>query len=183
MKNLMLEHYKEQIENTREAANAVIAGLEVEAKKIFELQMEFKKVELNALQAALDASKQLADHENDEYPHRWVRADFSTLVDVTSEFEKMMLKEYLSENYFIDVDYKNDVASTSEGPCIAICEDGNVLDQDSGKWIISNTQYQTKKELFELIEKHMESSGYFPSVIKFGRYGVEGYVNTQQKGL
>jgi len=69
----------------------------------------------------------------------------------------------------------------SEGPCILVNEQGDVLDQDSGKWIIDKNDYQTAEERNGLIEAWMEKSGYFPSVIQLGRYGALHYIDTKAK--
>ena len=180
MKNLVLSKIAEDIELAKISKNQLINMLMKDAKKAFDSQMEFKKKELAKMEKALDSSKELTEREGDDWPSRWVRTDFSKLIDVDNDLEKEMLKDYLQENFSIDADFENDAVSTSLGPCLIVNEDGDVLDQDSSKWIIKRSDYTTKEERNELIEKYMETSGYFPSVVSYGRYGVQGYISTQK---
>lgn len=180
MRNLVLEHIHNQIADVKSAADTVANGLANEAKTVFELQMKFKEKELKELQTKLDESKDLTDSPHDEYPRRFVAFDLDRLIDTSSELERDSLKEFLSENYFADVDFEGYV-HTSEGPCIVINDEGVVYDQESQKTLFTHKHYDTEEECFKLIEEHMEETGYFPSVVRYGRYGVIGYVNTQTK--
>ena len=67
---------------------------------------------------------------------------------------------------------------TSQGPSIIINHEGDILDEDSGQWIVSKSDYETKDERNKLIEKYMESKGYFPGVFFIDYYGNVKHVNT-----
>lgn len=161
--------------------------LHAEMTKAFDREMRRKRKAIDALQAALDNSRDLSDVQDDEWVHRWVRYDFGKLIDVKDAERVKLLKEYLREGYCIEVDLDNDVAHTAEGPCIVINEDGDLYDQDSGKFFAKRSDYlgpegfENHEKRNALIEAHMESTGHFPSVIRYGRSGVAGYVNTQAK--
>ena len=142
------------------------------------MKMKTRQKVINSMQSALDASKELTSVSNDEYYHRWVRFDLSKLIDTNDEFQRELLAEYLSENYYIYTDFENDCVTTAEGPCILINHDGDVLDQDSGKWIISKRDYETEEERNALIKAHMEKTGHFPSVIEVDYHGNACYVST-----
>ena len=87
------------------------------------------------------------------------------------------LKTYLREYHCIDIDFKNDALLYSTGFNIIINDDGDILEQDSGKWIIKKDDYRDddghldENKRNELIEKHMEKTGCFPSVFRCDRYG------------
>lgn len=183
MKNLVLEQIKSQQSKLESEFSDAIAELNKSAARTFAMAMEFKQKEVDALVAALDLSKDIAWVESDsDFVHRWIRFDFSTLIDPKDDTERELLKEYLADNHHINCDFENDVASTNEGYCLVINEDGDVLNQDSGKWVISKRDYESKQELFQLIEAYMERTGYYPSVIRSDRHGNVCYVNTQNQG-
>ena len=182
MKDLVLEQIQTELFQVTTEMQGKLDYIHNMAKEVFEASMVFKTKELNELQKALDESRDLTDVEYDEYVHRWIRYDFSQLIDVKNDLLQGLLKDYLNEHYFIDADFKNDAATTSEGPVIVINDDGDILDQDSGKWIIARPDYSTKEERNALIEAWMTKKGYFPSVVQYCKYGVLGYVSTQVKG-
>ena len=106
--------------------------------------------------------------------------DLSIFIDTDSEFQRDLFRQYMIENHYIDIDFKNDCALTSIGPCILINHNGDVLDQDSGKWILSKDDYESESELFKLIENHMQTTGYFPSIVACDYHGNANFVNTQK---
>ena len=84
----------------------------------------------------------------------------------------------MRENHCIEVDFQNDVLMYSQGPCIVVNNEGDVLDTDSGKWFIKKNDYldeETGKfdisKRNELIEAYMEKTGYFPGVFESDYYG------------
>jgi len=183
MRNLVLDVIKSQQVELRSEFEHAIDQLNKSAARTFALAMEFKQKEVNALIGALNLSKDITWIESDhDFVHRWVRFDFSQLIDTKNDMERELLTEYLSDNHYIECDFKNEVASTCEGYCLVINEDGDVLDQDSGKWVISKRDYESKQELFQLIEAYMERTSCYPSVIRSDRYGNVSYVNTQNQG-
>ncbi len=178
-----LSDIENEIDQVNQTRGMQVEELRGEAMRVLTARLESEdfQAKIKALDDALSQSQDLTDVPNDEFVHRWVRFDASTLIVAESKLERELLKEYLQDNYSIELDLDNDVAHTAEGPVIAINDDGDVLDQDSGQWIVSRKDYETIAERNRLIEAYMERTGYFPSVVKFGRYGVEGYVNTQAK--
>ncbi len=149
-----------------------------EARAVLSTKLKDSKALAECI-AELEASKNLTFDVNDEWPRRWVRFDARRFIDVDNELERETFRDYLQDEYFTDVDFKNECISMSDGPCIMINEDGDVLDQDSGKWIISKTDYQSVDERNKLIEEYMERAGYFPSVVSCDHYGNMHYVSTK----
>ena len=91
---------------------------------------------------------------------------------------KEYFKVYMRENHCIEVDFQNDALMYSQGPCIVINNDGDVLDQDGDKWFIKKNDYldeETGKfdisKRNELIEAYMEKTGCFPGVFESDYYG------------
>ncbi len=172
-----LNELKNKIDSLNKSNSETIEALKNEALEIFSKQLD-KNEELKKLISKVESSKELTQVEFDEFFHQWARADFSKFIDIKDSFQKSLFSEYMRENYFCDVDFKNDCISMSTGPNIIINEDGDILDQDSGKWIISKKDYDSTEERNKLIEAYMTKSGCFPSVIKCDRYGNVFFVNT-----
>ena len=128
----------------------------------------------------LESSTELTSTEHDEYYSQWIRFDASDFIDVDSSIERDAFESYMSENHCMTIDFKNDALTYSIGPCILINDDGDVLDQDSGKWFLKKSDYETESERNELIEKYMTKSGYFPSVIRCDYHGNAFYENTKE---
>lgn len=148
------------------------------AFELMALKLE-KNAELKQAIEKLESSRELTSTE-DEYFSRWIRFNASEFIDTDSQLEKDALENYLAENFCAYVDFKNDALMTSEGPSIVINDDGDVYDQDSGKFIVNKKDYETDSERNQLIESWMEKQGYFPSVISCDRYGSAFYVNTKE---
>jgi hypothetical protein len=139
------------------------------------------QTKIKAMIIALESSKELTQVENDEYFARWTRVDFSNLIDLKDSFQKELLERYFQDEHCANLNFKDSVLTTSEGPAIVINEDGDVYDQDSGKFIVHKGNYETDVERNALIEAWMEKAGYFPSVIRCDHYGNAFYVNTKAK--
>lgn len=103
----------------------------------------------------------------------------STIHFSTSDFHdcKEYFANYMRDSHFIEVDFDNDCLTYAQGPSIVINDEGDVLDQDSGKWFIAKKDYTddngesvlTKRN--ELIEAYMDKHGYFPGVFETDRNG------------
>jgi hypothetical protein len=102
------------------------------------------------------------------------------------------LAAYLQEHHFIDLDADNDSILYPLGPQIIVNDEGDVYDEDSGKWIITEKDYaismdddptgeMEKAKRNQLIELWMEKNGYFPGVYFVDRYGNVSPINTQAK--
>lgn len=145
-----------------------------------------KNKTLNEYIEKLESSRELTVDESDGWPMRWTHFDSSQFIDIKSELEREALTRFLSESFFVYIDFKNDIIISNDGPCILINEDGDVLDQNSGKWIIDKSEYvddngeEIPFKRNELIEEWMEKSGYFPSVVSQDRYGNMFYVSTKE---
>jgi len=174
----ILNKIREEIESSESKTKLEVVALKNSAMEFFTVEMEAKQKLIDDIQVSLDSSKELTGVPHDEYFHRWARADLSKLIDTNDEFQCELLKEYLADNYCIDVDFENDCVTTAEGPCLLINHEGDILDQDSGKWVISKRDYETEEERNALIEAHMEKTGYFPSVISVDYHGNAYYVST-----
>ena len=172
-----LNELKNKIDSLNKSNSETIEALKNEALEIFSKQLNKNKDLMTLISKAQD-SKDLTQVEYDEFFHTYIRADFSKFIDLKNNFEKELFSEYMQENHFCCVDFKNDCISTAIGPCIIINEDGDILDQDSGKWIISKKEYDSTEKRNEMIEAYMTKSGCFPSVIKCDRHGNAFFVNT-----
>lgn len=173
-----LNKIKEELESTKAKSQMEVTALKNRARAIFSAELEAKQDIINKMTQALDSTEELTTVRNDEYYHRWIRADFSQLIDTDDELQRELLEEYFSDNHCAYVDFENDCLTTAEGPCILINHDGDVLDQDSGKWFISKNDYETVEERNALIEAYMEKSGCFPSVISVDYHGNAVYTST-----
>lgn len=184
MKNELLSKIEMKIKLQQDDTSHFVCKLKDDALDIFNECMETdeSKAILSQWENALDASRELTEVTYDEFFHRWTRVDFSKLIDIDNQLQRDLLEEYLSTEYIFHADFKNQCLTTSEGPCILINESGDVLDQDSGKWIISQDQYETVEERDAAIESWMDRTGYFPSVIYSDRYGNAGYVRLTSVG-
>jgi hypothetical protein len=143
------------------------------------LQAEYNKVfnDSKQLATALSNADQASMYQMDANGEvdAWFRfAGLSDYAECKEYFEA-----WLFNDYAMNVDWNNDCILVPQGPAIIINEDGDVLDQDSGKWIINRKDYNSTKELNEKIETWMEEKGYFPGVFSVDRYGNVFHVNTK----
>lgn len=159
--------------------------LEASALKLIEIKFDSNSQLKNKLKAYIDQLESTTDLSNipyDEYVHRWIRFDASEFIDTSMPLQVSAFTEYLQENYFAYLDFKDGILSMSEGPCILINDYGDVLDQDSGQWFLSKNSYgEDLAERNRLIEKYMETRGYFPSVVYCDHYGNISYVDTKKE--
>jgi len=169
MKNLVMVEINNKIEQTKK----VLEDLEEKRYDVFCLQIQSKLDKIIELAMELSDSKYLTSHEFEEWPMIYTDFDYKTLID--SKGDSNLLERFLSEEYFISLDKQNNCAMMSIGPCILVNDDGDVLDQDNQKWVISKSDYETREELKELIEKYMEKTGCYPSVIDCNRNGFMTY--------
>lgn len=174
-----LQDIQFKIETRRNNFDQELEALQNEANRVFEKHMQSKLNEVQKIVNAAQESKELTQVECDEFYHTWSRVNFSKLIDLCNDFQKELLKTYFLEQYFIDLDFENDVASTSIGPAILINNEGDVLDQDSGQWFISKRDYETEEERNKLINEYMDKTGYYPSVIRCDYYGNAYFVNIE----
>jgi hypothetical protein len=139
----------------------------------------------------LESSRDLTRVENDhEFFHQYIRFDFSDIIDTDSDLQRELLVSFLEQNdFFMEPDFKNDCLTMNIGPCIVIDQDsGDVYDQDTGKIVLKGynprtgeADYETESERNEKIEKYMEKTGCFPSVVLVDRYGSPiQYVNIKE---
>ena len=140
-----------------------------------------------ALQNAIVDSDSSSEYTYSQYGDSvktWFR--FYGLSDVP-EREREYLESYLSDEC-IEIDWDNDCLERNIGPCLIICDDGTVYDQDSGKTIITESDLEgadgsicIDERRNQLIEGWMERSGYFPCVLADNGRGDLFHVNTQKK--
>jgi hypothetical protein len=173
-----LNDIKTELEVVDIATTNVKRVLYSEAMEVMDAKLKGNE-KLKELIQKLESSRDLTNEC--EFPARFIRFNPGEFIDVKNEFEREVFETYLSDSYFARVDFHNDCLVMEDGPCIIINEDGDVLDQDSGKWIISKTEYATKRELFSLINAWTEKSGYFPSIVRADRYGNLFYVDANSE--
>lgn len=93
------------------------------------------------------------------------------------------LNEYIAENYCAHLSKEYDNLISNGGPAIIINDDGDVYDQDSGKWIVDKSDYSEEWLRDYLIEEYCETKGYYPGVFYQDRYGQLSLVNTRESRL
>lgn len=142
------------------------------------LQAEYNarfKVDKNLKDAVkrLEASNEYGENECGIYS--WIRFDVSDYAECLDQLES-----FLSENCY-RLDAEHDALMYDQGGCIVVNDDGDVYDQDSGKFIIDAKEYggDTGKRNV-LIEAWMHSSGYFPGVFSSDRHGNVFPINTME---
>jgi hypothetical protein len=137
--------------------------LEDKARIEFKKLMHDKKEIIIKMQCMVEDSRELTQDPHDTYFTQWCSVDFSDLIDTNSDFQKELLSDYFQDECSFYVDFKNDVLNMSVGPAILINHEGDVLDQDSGKWFISRNDYESDDDRNTLIAQYMEKNGYFPT--------------------
>ena len=185
-----IQELKQKIESVNIQNDEVIKGLMDEAFEVFSKKMSSPKNRktIRKMIQQVENSKDLTSVKYDEFFHQYTTVDFSLLINETDEFECNLLRLYFDSNdYFIYPDFKNNSLTISIGLCILINDDGDILDQDSGKLIFDSNDYLDengdidKKKRNQLIEKYMEENDYFPSVVECDYYGNAFYVNTKSE--
>lgn len=165
-----LNALKKELNNIRLNESAVLTQIQdIYIKKLA------KNKKLKKAISEVECSKDLT-FIDDEFPYQWIRFDFNEVIDIDDENQVDALKEYLADQG-IYIDLKNDALMLCLGSCIIINEDGDVLDQDSQKWIISRQDYETKDQCIKMINEYMDKQGYYPSVILADRYGGVRYID------
>jgi len=176
MKIRMLNRIKKQMVAISADKEKELIKLKDKAIRVFSMEMKTKRAIIAKMVESLGNSRELTTVPYDDSFHAWIRVDLSLLIDTKDKLERELLKEYFDLE-FIGIDFENDCITTSEGPCIVINHEGDVLDQDSNKWFISKRDYETVESRNKLIEAYMEKSGYFPSIVKCDYYGNPSYAN------
>jgi len=178
MKNMTMEQIEKELnslalESAARRERLIEAALSILTDKLKDSE------KLEELLSSVENSKDLGHIEGHEFYSQWVRFEPRLFIDTDSDLEKEVFQKYMEENHFMRIDFLNDILMMEVGPCIVINDDGDVLDQDSGKWIIDAKSYDDENERNALIESWMEKSGYFPSVVREDRYGNVFFVNTK----
>lgn len=163
------------------------AQVEVYRKRLRE---QWEKVFNNDKQLEKDAENAQGASEyvvEDEGIYTWfkVKTDLSKYSDC-----REYLEEWLSENYGLSIDWKNDCFLNYLGNEEIIIQDDAGRDNGvylGSKLIIDESEYLDDEGAVDedkrnnLIEKHMEETGYFPGVFRLTRHGDVYLVNTQKK--
>jgi hypothetical protein len=153
-----------------------------------ELQKEWFKIfnDLSIIKEYVEKLEKSTDYIVDEfenYPCQYINC--KELLDIfdgdncTSYWE--YLSEYLSEYYGYYLDRNHDCMIMNNGPAIIINDEGDILDQDSGKWIINKSDYNNEWYRNILIKNYMKESGYYPGVFYQDYYGNFSLVDTQSE--
>lgn len=147
------------------------------------LQTEYNRLfdDWKDLHQAIAALEDATDYGSDGSGiYRWTRFNGVDKDDVAVEF----LTEYLSDRC-VYLDAEHGALFTYIGPAIIINEDGDVVDEDGGRWFLSRRDYmdndghRCEHKRAYLIEQYMEKTGYWPGVFRCDRYGNVFPVNTQ----
>lgn len=177
---------KEKFEVSKPLAFKIL-NTKTEIKELF-LKEFSADVNLKTTLEKLEATSELTSVEHDEFFHQWVRFDASktlpNIKDVGPVVYNLALEAF---NAFIQdaccayFDEKNDCLTACIGPAILINHEGEILDQDSGTWIVKKNTFSTIEERNEFIESYMEKTGVYPWIISCDYYGNAKVVNTQAK--
>ena len=150
-----INELKEKSDLLKADCNRQVDFLNKSALALFEAYMQLSQKEsVSKIIVELESSQNLtSDYDGFSI---WVIIDYKKLLpDVYSDFHVELLREYFS-NMGHSLDVTKDTLQNFIGPCIVINEDGDILDQDSGKWIISKGDYETISERNQLIENYLE---------------------------
>lgn len=164
--NIIEQGCLEQKQALRQQATELLAKKLDNSKK---LKAEFSKLENSKNLTWID----------DEFPYQWIRFDASDFIDTDSMLERHAFASYVQE-YGYTMDFGHNALMSCIGPVILINDEGDILDQDSGKWFIKKSDYENETERNKLIEEYMEKTGCFPAVISCDRYNNAFYVNTKE---
>ena len=171
----------QQIETVRDQSCLAVIKLRSEAKDLVRKSLVERGIDLGQVADLVQQSKQLTTVEHDDWFYQWLRFDIQKLFSVAAtELEKELVSEILSDDHFVSLDLEHNCLTYSIGPAIVINDDGDVLDQESGKWFISKGDYSSKEELLALIETHCEEVGCFPGVVRTDYHGNVRYINTKK---
>lgn len=180
----MIAEIKSQIDSVQANSRIQTHDLEVKALNLFSEMLDKSPLKSEALKkmlVAVENSPELTNLLNDDWYAQFARVDFSLLIDTKDKFQRELLQNYLESNHHMGVDFDNDCLTLSIGPAIIINDQGDVLDQETGKWIIKKSDYIDEADLYAQIEAYMEKTGCFPSVVEADYYGNPTYVNTNVK--
>lgn len=162
------------------ALNKKLATIAGDASKIeTQLQAEWNKVfeDMTQLRDAVTKLESSNDYCRNSYGEicSYLPFDASDFKDCGD-----FLKEYLRDAYCVDLDLENNSLTMSHGDDNLVIQDE--MGRDNGVWqdhkqVIAETEYknddgeidETKRN--ELIEKHMQKSGYFPGVFRVDYHG------------
>lgn len=162
----------EKLDKLNEEKNLKFSEIREEYFKYLDSHKIIK--ELTALQDSKPDGYMLNEFGDVESWKR-IALDFS---DFEDERLESLLNEYLLENYFFHVDFKNNCLIQNQGPEeIIINDEGDVF--CGSKCIISKNNYENKTDLYQQIENYMEKTGYYPGVFYCDRYGELTLVNTR----
>lgn len=165
--------------NNSKLVGAIQTKLQVELNTVF--------ADWQALRLALVELESTKNFGLDEYSeiYGWVRLDE---LNEVPENQREYLESYVSENFFVQVDFEHGALKQSQGEYIAINDDGDVYEGPHGKFFIAVKDYtddQGEIDLTlrnQLIENYMEKTGHFPGVFEIDRYGNIELINTQVIG-
>ena len=162
------------------ALNKKLATIAEDASEIeTQLQAEWNEVfeDMTQLRDAVTKLESSNDYCRNSYGEicSWVRFDTSDFKDCQA-----FLKDYMRESFCAEVDFENDSLTMNHGDDTLIIQDE--MGRDNGVWqdhklVIAEIEYKNddgeidKTKRNELIEKHMQKSGYFPGVFRVDCHG------------
>ena len=176
--NNKIKELNEKLRDSQNNSSLVEQQLQIEWNGVFQ--------DIGSLKDAVIRLEDSKDYYGGEYGDicSWVRFDTSPYKDCQEYF-----KDYMQEYHCVRVNFKDDALILSHG-------DDNIHIQDdtrhdNGVWqghkvIIKESEYRDEEtnevdevKRNQLIEAHMEKSGYFPGVYRVDRHGNIESVNTK----
>jgi hypothetical protein len=173
----MKKSIKTQIEAIQDQIDAINAKRNNETLPLLqELNLAFDKAFDNSIliQELIKAAEDSKEYAMNEYGElsRWVRVDVKSLKEeCLNDFDR--LKDYLAD-CAVYLNEDEEYAEILVGDFIAIQEDyGDVFYCANGEssTIAQRQEYNSFEELKAIIQKFMDGRGYYPLVVKVGRYG------------
>ena len=165
--NSNIKKLLDQLEDSRLDIAKTKVKLQLEYNKLFDKSKELAK--------AVSFTEQASEYRFDQYGEIQSVYHFSEL-DLYSECREY-LEAWLSD-YCIIVDWNSDCLLFNQGESLIIQDDTR---RDNGVWlsgkcVVNETEYKVDGEVDEdkrneLIEAHMEKTGYFPGVFRADQHG------------
>ena len=173
--NQTINKLKELLKENENNYQKLLDSLETEFYKIFDDSGKIK----NFISKLENSENYTRENHWPHWPCQYLDNELKEFQDDTNMW--LFLLDYLKNNYSIYYTSEHDYFELSCGPSIIIQDDNSVWCQNSDKIIIESKDYNSENELFELIENHMENSGFFPGVFRTDYYGhIIGPVNTSK---
>lgn len=173
-----LEKLIEQLNDCNNVKEKTISLINKEYKKVFDKDKKLQK----AIKDVLNSTDYcLGDGEI----YSWIRC-----TEIKKFEDNPLIKDAFWEyclDQGVDPDFDHDALRFNLGPSLIITYEGNIYDEDAGKFIAERDDYRdstgkvSEVKRNALIEAYMEEKGYFPGVFSIDYYENVSMVDTKPK--